>query len=54
METHRSGAYSEVKTLVETMPEVHTCVARRLENETAQLITALRAPKTRGNWANCS
>lgn len=50
METHRSGAYSEVKTLVETMQKSIPASLDALKNETAQLITALRAPKTRGNW----
>jgi DNA recombination protein RmuC len=50
METTRSGAYSEVKTLVETMQKSIPASLDALKNETAQLITALRAPKTRGNW----
>jgi DNA recombination protein RmuC len=50
METNRSGAYSEVKTLVETMQKSIPASLDALKNETAQLITALRAPKTRGNW----
>jgi DNA recombination protein RmuC len=50
METSRSGAYSEVKTLVETMQKSIPASLDALKNETAQLITALRAPKTRGNW----
>ncbi len=50
MEVKRSGAYSEVKTLVETMQSSIPASLDALKNETAQLITALRAPKTRGNW----
>ena len=50
MEAQRSGAYSEVKTLVETMQNTIPASLDALKNETAQLITALRAPKTRGNW----
>src|ERR1035437_8441703 len=50
METTRSGAYSEVKALVETMQKSIPASLDALKNETAQLITALRAPKTRGNW----
>ena len=46
----RSGAYSEVKTLVENMQKSIPASLDALKNETAQLITALRAPKTRGNW----
>ncbi len=50
MEVTRSGAYSEVKTLVENMQSAIPASLDALKNETAQLITALRAPKTRGNW----
>lgn len=50
MEVKRSGAYSEVKTLVEAMQSSIPASLDALKNETAQLITALRAPKTRGNW----
>jgi DNA recombination protein RmuC len=50
MEVRRAGAYSEVKTLVETMQISIPASLDALKNETAQLITALRAPKTRGNW----
>ena len=50
MEVKRSGAYSEVKTLVENMQNSIPASLDALKNETAQLITALRAPKTRGNW----
>lgn len=50
METARSGAYSEVKTLVQTMQNSIPASLDALKNETSQLITALRAPKTRGNW----
>jgi DNA recombination protein RmuC len=50
MEVKRSGAYSEVKTLVETMQSSIPASLDALKHETAQLISALRAPKTRGNW----
>src|ERR1035437_4130118 len=50
METKRAGAYSEVKTLVENIQSTIPASLDALKSETAQLITALRAPKTRGNW----
>jgi DNA recombination protein RmuC len=50
MEKTRSGAYFEVKTLVEGMQKTIPASLDALKNETAQLITAFRAPKTRGNW----
>jgi DNA recombination protein RmuC len=50
MEVKRSGAYFEVKTLVEGLQNSIPASLDALKNETAQLITALRAPKTRGNW----
>jgi DNA recombination protein RmuC len=50
METTRSGAYSEVRVLVENIQKTIPSSLAALTNETAQLITALRAPKTRGNW----
>jgi DNA recombination protein RmuC len=50
METKRAGAYSEVKTLVENMQNSIPASLDALKNETAQLISAFRAPKTRGNW----
>jgi len=50
MEVKRSGAYSEVKTLVENIQNSIPASLDALKNETAQLITAFRAPKTRGNW----
>ena len=50
MEVKRSGAYSEVKTLVENIQNSIPASLDALKNETAQLITALRAPKTRGTW----
>ena len=50
MEITRSGAYSEVKTLVENIQNSIPASLDALKNETAQLIMALRAPKTRGNW----
>lgn len=50
MEKERSGAYTEVKTLVETMQKTIPASLDALKTETSQLISALRAPKTRGNW----
>ena len=50
MEIKRSGAYSEVKILIENIQNSIPASLDALKNETAQLITALRAPKTRGNW----
>ena len=50
MEAARTGAYSEVKTLVESMQKSIPVSLDALKNETSQLISALRAPKTRGNW----
>jgi DNA recombination protein RmuC len=50
METQRTGAYAKVETLVETIQKTIPASLDALKNETAQLITALRAPKTRGNW----
>lgn len=50
MEKERSGAYSEIKTLVEAMQNSIPGSLDALKIETSQLIAALRAPKTRGNW----
>jgi DNA recombination protein RmuC len=50
MEKSRSGAYSEVRTLVDGLQKTIPASLAALTIETAQLITALRAPKTRGNW----
>jgi DNA recombination protein RmuC len=50
MEKARSGAYGEVKTLIETMQKTIPTSLDALKSETSQLISALRAPKTRGNW----
>jgi DNA recombination protein RmuC len=50
MEAQRAGAYSKVETLVENIQKTIPASLAALTNETAQLITALRAPKTRGNW----
>jgi DNA recombination protein RmuC len=50
MEKLRSGAYSKVETLVENMQKSIPTSLDALKHETAQLISALRAPKTRGNW----
>ena len=46
LESKREGAYSEVKTLIETIQTGQT----DLRNETSHLVQALRAPGTRGNW----
>lgn len=50
MEAKREGAYVEVKTLVENMQKSIPASLDALKIETSQLISALRAPKTRGNW----
>lgn len=50
METARADAYGEIRTLVETIGRTIPDSVNSLRTETAQLITALRAPKTRGNW----
>ncbi len=50
METVRSGAYSKVEALVDGLQKTIPASLDALKNETAQLISALRAPKTRGNW----
>jgi len=50
MEKAREGAYGKVETLVTEMKEAIPKSLDGLQRETAQLITALRAPKTRGNW----
>ncbi len=50
MEKSRATAYGEIKTLVEGIGRDIPESLRSLRTETAQLITALRAPKTRGNW----
>jgi DNA recombination protein RmuC len=50
MEEKRAGSYAEVKALVETMHQSIPASLDALKSETAQLISALRAPKTRGNW----
>ncbi len=52
MEVQRSGAYSKVENLIENMQESIPASLAALTSETAQLINALRAPKTRGNWVN--
>jgi len=46
LEVKREGAYHSLKQLVEGMQSSHVDLRR----ETSQLISALRAPKTRGNW----
>jgi DNA recombination protein RmuC len=50
LEIKRTGAYAEVKTLVEGIQNTLPASLEALRTETSQLITALRAPKTRGNW----
>ena len=50
MEKSRATAYGEIKTLVEGIGKEIPESLRSLRTETSQLITALRAPKTRGNW----
>ncbi|MGB8031789.1 MAG: DNA recombination protein RmuC [Terracidiphilus sp.] len=50
METQRSGAYAKVETLVANLQQSIPVSLEALKNETSQLISALRAPKTRGNW----
>lgn len=50
MEVQRSGAYAKVESLIEGMQKSIPASLDSLKIETAQLITALRAPKTRGNW----
>jgi DNA recombination protein RmuC len=50
LETARAGAYGKVETLIETMQRSIPASLDALKIETAQLISALRAPKTRGNW----
>jgi DNA recombination protein RmuC len=50
METARSGAYAKVETLVGNLQQSIPASLDALKSETAQLISALRAPKTRGNW----
>lgn len=50
MEAQRAGAYSKVETLVENIQKTIPASLAALTSETAQLINALRAPKTRGNW----
>ncbi len=50
LETARAGAYSKVENLVENLQQSIPASLETLKNETSQLITALRAPKTRGNW----
>ena len=50
IEKAREGAYGRVTSLVENMQQAIPGSLEALRNETSQLITALRAPKTRGNW----
>jgi DNA recombination protein RmuC len=46
LEIRREGAYKSMEELVKGMQTSHTDLRR----ETSQLISALRAPKVRGNW----
>lgn len=50
MEKAREGAYGKVEALVQGIKDDIPRSVDALKNETAQLIAALRAPKTRGNW----
>lgn len=50
IETARAGAYGELRTLVEGLNRTIPESVNSLRSETTQLIAALRAPKTRGNW----
>ncbi len=50
METARSGAYAKVESLVGNLQQSIPASLDALKSETAQLVAALRAPKTRGNW----
>ena len=46
VEKDRAGAYAELRQQVTTMNET----SKQLRSETAQLVTALRAPQVRGRW----
>lgn len=50
MEKSRAEAYGEIRALVQGIGKEIPESLRSLRTETSQLITALRAPKTRGNW----
>jgi DNA recombination protein RmuC len=50
MEKAREGAYGKVETMVDSLQKTIPTSLEALKSETAQLISALRAPKTRGNW----
>jgi DNA recombination protein RmuC len=50
MEKERAGAYGQIKAMVEGIGRDIPESLRSLRTETSQLISALRAPKTRGNW----
>lgn len=50
MELERAGAYGKIHALVEGFSREIPESLKSLRTETSQLITALRAPKTRGNW----
>jgi DNA recombination protein RmuC len=46
LEVRREGAYKSLEQMIKGMQDSHTDLRR----ETSQLISALRAPKIRGNW----
>lgn len=50
MEAQRAGAYAKVENLITNIQTTIPASLDALKSETAQLITALRSPKTRGNW----
>jgi DNA recombination protein RmuC len=50
MELSRANAYGELKSLVDGFSKTIPESVNSLRNETSQLVSALRAPKTRGNW----
>ena len=50
MEQQRSGAYAKVEALIDNIQQTIPASLDALKGETSQLIAALRAPKTRGNW----
>jgi len=50
METARATAYGELRALVEGINRTIPESVNSLRSETSQLVSALRAPKTRGDW----
>ena len=46
LEVRREGAYKSLEQMIKGMQDSHTDLRR----ETSQLVSALRAPKIRGNW----